>query len=313
MVAALAVLLALAVPAASAQTPELRAAEGDWVGYISFRGTTAQTDQTPRGGFEFTSAGAEVEGTFHWGAGVTQIGGVVSGPDTMPRFDLTTVVSNGVDIPDVTGGGEILFTAASCERLEGTGVNIDVEMMGAAEISEIVWWAVRGEAASDPAAFFEAFEALQVKVGDLLKSLEGGAVIAGGGIGGQIEPLLAEAETLAAQLSRAEGCGLEFYRSVIAAEVQRLVDYILANPDVDVFTLGQVLLAAVRAGVIGSGSAADSAGLEGAAQSLLADRIAAAADAEDVVELEVLSWMAEDLGWEDLAYDAIVALVRIGS
>ncbi|MDR9451166.1 MAG: hypothetical protein RI637_08115, partial [Acidimicrobiia bacterium] len=101
---ALACLLALVVPAASAQTPELRAAEGEWVGFISFRGTTAQTDQSFRGGFEFASAGGEVEGTFQWGGGVTQIGGVVSGPDTIPRFDLTSVMSNGVDIPDVTGG-----------------------------------------------------------------------------------------------------------------------------------------------------------------------------------------------------------------
>jgi len=100
-------------------------------------------------------------------------------------------VSNGVDIPDVSGGGEIRFTAATCERLEGIGVNIDVELIGAADISEAVWWAVRSEAATDPTAFFEAFEALQVKVGDLLKSLEGGAVIAGGGIVGQREPLLA--------------------------------------------------------------------------------------------------------------------------
>lgn len=98
----------------------------------------------------------------------------------------------------------------TCERLEGTGVNIDVEMMGRADIGEIVWWAVRVGAASDPAAFFEAFDALQVKVGDLLESLEGGTVIAGGGIVGRLEPLLAEAETLAAELNRAEGCGLEF-------------------------------------------------------------------------------------------------------
>lgn len=72
---------------------------------------------------------------------------------------------------------------------------------------------------------------------------------------------------------------------MIAAEVLRLVDYILANPDVDVFTLGQVLLVAVRAGVIGSGSDGASADIEVAAQALLSERIAAAAEAEDVVEL----------------------------
>jgi hypothetical protein len=113
------------VPAASAQTPALRAEEGDWSGHVSF----VSGNIAFRGGFRFTSIGGEVEGTFGWSGGGAVIGGVVSGPDTMPRFDLTSLVSNGVDIPDVTGGGEILFTAGTCERLEGTGVNIDVQQM----------------------------------------------------------------------------------------------------------------------------------------------------------------------------------------
>lgn len=309
----LACLLGLAAPAGSAQTSAPAASEGQWVGLISFRGTTAQTDQVFRGGFSFTSAGGEVEGTFQWGGGVTQIGGVVSGPATMPRFDLTSVVSNRVDIPDVSGGGEVLLTASTCERLEGTGVNIDVEMMGRASVSEMVWWAVRGEATSDPAAFFEAVEALQLQVGDLIDSLDLGAAIADGGIEGRIEPMLAEAERLAAAMDRSEGCGLEFYRAVIAAEVARLVDYLLANPDLDAFTVGQVLLTAVRAGVIGSGADAAGAELETAAQALLAKRIASAAAAENTVELEIWSLIAEDMGWEDLANDALLALVRIGS
>lgn len=311
--AALACLVALIVPTASAQTSELRAVEGDWNGSISFVGATAQTVQPFRGGFEFTSAGGQVEGTFNWGGGVTQIEGVVAGPDTMPRFNLTSVVSNGVAISDVAGGGEIMLTAATCERLEGTGVNIDVETMGRAEIGAIVWWAIRGEAASDPAAFFEAFEALQIKVGDLLKSFDAGAVIAGGGIVGQIEPLLTEAETLAAELGRTDGCGLEFYRSVIAAEVGRLLDFVLNNPDVNAFTLGQVFLMAVRAGVFGSGGETASADVEVAAHGLLAERIAAAIEAGNNSELEVLGLIAEDMGWIDLADEALFALVRIGS
>lgn len=307
---AVACLLGLVGSAVSAQPSGLRAEEGDWVGAISFRGTTARIDQTFRGGFAFTSAGGELDGTFQWAGGITQIGGVVSGPDTMPRFDLTSVVSNNVVIPDVSGGGEILFTAASCERLEGTGVNIDVERMGAADVSEIVWWAIRGGASSDPEAFFLAFQALQVTVGDLIASLDTGAVITGGGIAGQLEPLLVEAETLAAELDRTEGCGLEFYRSLIAGEVTRLVDYVLANPDVSVFTLAQVLLSAVRAGAMGS--AADGGDeLEAAAQTLVAERIAAAAAAENVVELEILSLLTEDLGWVDLTNEALVALIRI--
>ncbi len=309
--ASLACLLAMLAPAAAAQTSELRAGEGEWVGFISFRGEAGRVDQMFRGGFEFNSAGGALDGDFQWGGGVVQIGGVVNGPDTMPRFDLTSVVSNGEAVPDVSGGGEIQLTAASCERLEGTGVNIDVAIMGRAEISQIVWWAVRGNAASDPAAFFTAFEALQIKVGDLLKALDGTAVITGGGIIGQLEPLLTEAETLAARLARAEGCGLEFYRSVIAAEVGRLLEFVLTNPEVDVFTLGQVFLSALRAGVFGSGSEATGS-LESAAQGLLAERIAAAGAAEDVIELEILGLIAEDMGWADQANDALAALARIG-
>lgn len=308
---ALAVVMTMLAPAASAQNDGMRAAEGEWVGFISFRGATARTDLPFRGGFEFTSAGGEVDGTFQWGSGAIQIGGLISGPDTMPSFDLTSVVSNGVDIPDVAGGGEILLTDATCERLEGTGVNIDVEMMGSADVSQIVWWAVRRGATFDPSAFFEAFEALQTTIGDLLKSLEAGAVIAGGGIVGQIEPLLADAETLAAELGRVDVCGLEFYRSVIAAEVERLLDFVLTSPDVDVFTLGQVLLMAVRAGVIGSGAETINTAVEADVQELLAERIAAAIAASDPTELEVLGLIAEDLGLEDLADQVLSALVEM--
>jgi hypothetical protein len=94
--------------------------------------------------------------------------------------------------------------------------------------------------------------------------------------------------------------------------VARLVDFLLANPDLDVFTMGQILLSAVRAGVIGSGSEAGSGDVEAALQGLFADRIAAARQTESVSELEILLFIAEDLGWDDLAYDALAALVAIG-
>lgn len=298
-------LVAVVEPGASAQTTGLRAAEGEWVGYISFRGAFLTTDQTFRGGFEFVSEGGELEGVFQWGGGVTQVGGVVSGPDTMPRFDLTSVVSNGVNIPDVTGGGEIMLTAATCERLEGTG-----DWAGVADISEIVWWAVRGEAASEPAAFFDAVEALQVRVGDLVASIESGAVIVGGGVIGQLEPLMAEAEMLAARLSRTGGCGIEFYRSVIASQIRRIVEYVLLAPDIDVFTLGQTLLLAVRAGLIGGDDWSPQ--IAGGAQLKVEERISAAIEDADVVELTILAAIAEDMGWDDLAADTRFALEEIG-
>lgn len=131
----------------------------------------------------------------------------------------------------------------------GDRTNIDVENMGAADISEIVWWASLGDAASDPAAFFDALEALRFDVSGIITDLEAGRVLIGG-ITGQLEPALARAETLAAQLDRTEGCGIEFYRSVIADEVGRLLDYVLSNDDLSALQVGWVLLAAVRAGVI---------------------------------------------------------------
>lgn len=98
---------------------------------------------------------------------------------------------------------------------------------------------------------------------------------------------------------------------MIAAEVSRLIDAILANPDVGVYNLGQILLTAVRVGLIG-GEAANPE-VELAAHEVLAQRIQAAIEAEDFTELEILSLIAEDLGWDDLLYEAIYALIRIAS
>ncbi len=304
------VVVATAV-AATAQTPELRAAEGEWTGFSAFEGTSPQ-GRAPsfRGSFQFASAAGEVDGTFQWSSGETAIGGVVSGPDTRPRFDLTSVVSGGTSISDVSGGGEILFTAATCERLEGTGVDIDVERMGA-QIGNIVWWAIRDDATGDPGAFFESLQALRQDVGDVLDSLVVGRIVVGG-VFDRIEPALAEAERLAAQLDRTEGCGGEFYRSLVASEIEFLVEFVLDNPDMGVFELGQLLITAARAGVIGAGSGPEPGFLEVQVKELVQERIGAAIEAEDTVELALLGVIAEEVGWDDLAEDAAFALERFG-
>lgn len=299
------VMAAVAGVPASAQTAELRAVEGDWSGFVGFVGGGIPF----QGGFSFTSAGGEVDGSFGWSGGSTVVGGVVGGPDTKPRFELTSVTSGGVAVPDVSGGGEIEFTAATCERLEGTGVNIDVAQM--VDVGSIVWWAVRTGSASDLGSFFESLNALRDEVNDLLDRLESGAVILGGGVLGRIEPLLVESEELASELDRTENCGIEFYRSVIASEVERLLLFALSNGDIDVFTLGQILLTAVRAGVIGSGGESGPGVLDTASYDALAERIAAASSSSDTVELEILSVIAGDMGWVDLEAEAIVALMRI--
>lgn len=300
------VLLAALVPAASAQTGELRAGEGEWAGHVSF-----VSGGIPfRGSFQFTSVAGEVEGSFGWAGEGVSVGGVVTGPDTMPRFDLTSVVSNGIDVPDVSGGGEIMFTAGTCERLEGTGVNIDVAQM--VDVASIVWWAVRTTSTPDVDPFLDAYDALRLEVAGVLATLEAGGAVLGGGVFERIEPLLAEAERLAAQLQRTEGCGLEFYRSIVAIEVEQLLDHLFANPDVDEFLLAQILLTAARAGVIGSGNEAGPGEADLAAQALLEARIADAIEAADPTDLLVLALIAEDLGWDDLAADARFALEAVG-
>lgn len=293
--------LVTVVPAASAQTDPFRAEEGDWSGFVAFTGGGMPF----RGSFAFNSAGGEVDGTFQWAGPSVQIGGVVSGPDTMPRFDLTSVVSGGIDVPDVSGGGEIMFTAATCERLEGTGVNIDVAQM--VEIGSIVWWAVRSQSTADVEPFFEALQALREEVGEVLGNLEAGIVTVGG-IFDRVVPSLAEAERLASQLARSEGCGGEFYRSLLASEVEQLLLYVLANPDLNAFLLGQVLVTALRAGVIGSGSATSDGVLETATRDLIEVRVFTAIEEANATELLLLGAMAEDLGWDDLAADIQFAL-----
>jgi hypothetical protein len=180
------------------------------------------------------------------------------------------------------------------------------------DVSSIEWWAIRTTSAPDIRSFLDAYDSLRQEVADVLATLEMGGVVLGGGVLERIEPLLAAAERLAAQLSRAEGCGIEFYRSIIASEVGQIFDYLLANPDVNEFVLAQILLTAARAGLIGGGDEAGSTGNDAAAQALLEARILGAIEAADPVELLFLGLIAEDLGWDDLAADARFALEAMG-
>lgn len=294
---ALALVLGL-VPTASGQTSPMRAADGQWTGYVSFVGNGISF----RGSFEFESAGGQLDGSFGWAGADVTVGGVVSGPDTRPRFDITSIVSSGIDVPDASGGGEIEFTAATCERLEGDGVFIDVS--GRVDISSTVWWAVRRGTSPDVQPFFEALDALRQDVSDILDSLESGAIVVGG-VYHRLLPSLIDAEELASQLARSEGCGEEFYRSVITSEVERLFLFALANPDIDVFTFGQLMITAARAGVIGSGN--ESGGLDDYARDAFDARLFKAIEDADSTELLMLAAIAEDLGWDQLAADAVFA------
>lgn len=236
--------------------------------------------------------------------------GVVGGPSTMPQFALTGGVSRGVTLTDVSGGGEIEFTAATCERLEGKGVNWDQAFAGAATISDTVWWAVRSGSVSDPGVFFDAVAALRAKVSDILARLADGQDSTG--IARDVEPLMNEAEGVASTLNRSEGCGLAFYRSVIAAEIGRLLDYFVDNPHLNTVTFSLVVLMAVRAGLMGSGSETVDGSTEARVMEAIAERIAAAIDARDPDTLDYLANLSGYLGWEDLHREAILGIVEVG-
>lgn len=298
------------VPASAVADSHLHAAEGDWVGHISFVGFQLDGDPVPASGsFEFTSAAGTVDGAFQWANDRGMLfSGVVTGPDTLPEFAMNRVVVSGNAIPDASGGGKIQLTSATCERLEGTGVDI---VMPVPTPANIEWWALRTTAVEDPTEFFDALETLQSEVSLLIDDVETGRVILTD-VYRQFEAAIAEAAMRAAELDRTAGCGLEFYRSVIAAEVTRLVEIALRKPDIPVFVLAQILVAAAGAGVIGSGVEDGSVNIDTAARDVMGVRIADAAAAEDPVVLEILALVAEDMGWADLAADARDALAEIG-
>lgn len=311
----MAVLAALALasilPPAVAQPSGLEAGEGDWVGYVSFNaGSASGAGYFFRGGFEFSSQDGELDGTFGWSGNDVTMQGVVTGPSSMPRFSITGGVSQGVTLTDVSGGGEIVFTASTCERLEGMGVNWDQVLPGSVTISDAVWWAVRNDVVSDPGAFFDSVVALSTELNAILADFWSGAPI--GDVLPRIEPLMSDAEDLAAMLNRTDGCGLAFYRSVIGAELQRFVDRVLEMPGVPAYVFGQVMMISVRAGLLGAGAESGGGSLEARAMAAMADRIAVAIAEEDTVELVMLAAIAADLAWSELETEATLGLVEVG-
>lgn len=292
-------LLAATIAPANGQPAELRATEGTWIGQVSF----VSAGLAFRGSFQFVSAGGTVDGGFEWAGGGAVLGGTVTGPDTMPQFILTYGTSGGITIPDVTGGGEVQFLRASCERLEGIGVNIN----GPQTITDIDWWAIREGATEEPEAFFEALEGLQTEINLLIDDVEAGRIILTD-VFADLELAITAAEDLAADLDRTVGCGLEFYRSVIAAEVNRLLEFALESPDINVFDFARVVLAAVSAGLMGSGAEPFATELDTQVRSVVSWRIADAIEAGDEVELMVLAGLAEQLGYVDAAAQADAAL-----
>jgi hypothetical protein len=92
---------------------------------------------------------------------------------------------------------------------------------------------------------------------------------------------------------------------VIASEVERLLLFALNNPDINVFDFGQLMVTSARASVIGSGN--EAGGLDEVARGAFETRLNAAVEAADTTELLILGALAGDLGWEDLAQDALFA------
>ncbi len=292
--------LMAAVLPASAQTGR-RAAPGEWVGFVSFSTDVGDF----RGGFEFESAGGELEGSFQWSGDQQVISGVVSGPDTMPRFDLTSVVLGGAAIPDVSGGGEVELIHAGCERIEGRGVNVDVARL--VDMESVVWFAIRDGATTDPTAWFETMDGLRHDVSRIIDGILAGTAIHVGVLDG-VADLIVAAEIMASAMARFDGCDDAFYRSIIAAEIQPLLGFLIQDPDVPILEWNRVVLMLVRVGVIGSGSETGSADADDSVLGAFEARLEAAIENEDEIALVLLAGLADMVGWADLARRAQAAL-----
>lgn len=304
--------LAVSAPASGSQVAELEAGEGSWAGTVSFVGSSGGVTAAFSGGFDMVVfADGSVEGTFGWSrAGASPIiSGVIVGTASDIVFEITSVISNGVAIPDASGSGEVELTFVLCERIEGTAGRLDTS----AVVTNIVWWAVRDAAASASPGFLDATQELRVELNELIRTFEATGAIAFD----ELEVLLDEAEMLAAALPRTPQCGGDaFYRSIIAPELtQLLLAVALADPSVvDAATFERVVYAAARAGLIGfNPSVPSAAGLTSATLFGLDDRIEAAADSGDAESLEVYLTLAVMFGWTDQEAAAREALAEVGS
>ncbi len=276
---------------------------GDWTGVITFFGETGTAQGDFEGSFRLQAAGGVSTGDFDWqgivntaaGNVAVTIVGEITGDTTSPLFNLTGGTSGGIPIPDATGSGNIVLTNVTCESIEGTGENITT----AARISEIEWFAVRAGSALAGGTFFDDLRMLRLDTINLLGQIgeEDPLVLIV-----EINRLAAEADALLAEVDRTPECQASHFRSLIASNVERLVEAVLEDPRLaDAAEFADLVLLALRVGAWGPGAAdADAVDLEVAIIEELIRRVDEAIAADDGVALLHLGWLAYMLGFDDL-------------
>ena len=310
--------LALLTVGASAQ--QLAADEGVWQGQVSFRGESGDFDGRFAGTFSLNVLADEsVEGSFGWtntsGGTSTAIGGVIVGTSSEIRFEITDVVSNGVSIDGASGGGDVELTFVSCERIEGRAAQLDTS----ARVSEVIWFAVRDSVASLSPGVLAALAELGEQVNDVLVDYRATGVLDFGLLDGALN----QAEELGVALERSAACegDAALFRSLIAADLEPLLELVVGDglvpgdANVSAFVFQEIVFAALRAGLFGSGAAGTPPGsiYDDLVQVTIDERIDAAAARGDLDALSIYWSMSTMLGYEDLEAKAAAAIVEVAS
>ena len=297
VVAALVVALVTTVLTTGSQADShLSVPDGSWEGTISFAASGVLSGGTGFGGVSMESTGGTLSGTFAWEFASTQTAtvlGEVRGAANAPEFKITQILPAN---PDVSGDAPIqmFVLSAACESVTGSGTPVrPVDAVGH-------WRLWRAGATADLDALTLAIEQLE----DLIAEVEAG-VMSGAGIdSATLFFALLEADTLGSSVSRSPECGGSAafdHRSVAADAVERLLRLVLDNRDaVDTRSFANMVLAAVEAGIIGSGTSAAETDLEFAVIEEIEARIIAAGESGDSASLFQLGALTQQLGFESL-------------
>lgn len=289
---------------------------GSWVGFTDFRGMTRNADISPEGTFTLEAGSGSVSGEFAWfgiastslaGPVSVDIAGVLSGTTDVVEFTITSVVANGISAPGPDlGGGAMVWTLVTCERVEGAPTRVDTR----ADVSEVRFWAIRNEAERDPAELFATVKQLQAEIDEVQEGFETGSK-SPDALLFQLETLIATAEAASAELLRDPDCVDAFYQSVLAREFARLLKWALAEArlgGIEDALIQTIALMSVRAGILSPAGEYYNDALDADLRALVAERIDEAIGLSDQEAL--LSWwsVADLLGYDLLAEVALQVL-----
>lgn len=315
MIVAVVVATMLAPAGAQVAPTDKAAPSGFWVGFVDFAGVSSDAAIQPDGTFNMEVLDGEVLGSFQWnglatttaaGTVFVDIGGDISGPAEEIELTLTSVVTDGNPVPGGDlGGGAVAWSLVTCERLEGVPTRIDTR----ADISGISFWAIRSDAARDPAVFFDQLHDLRAQTNELRESFEAGG--SGDDLIVSLENTISAAELLAAALERDEFCLDKTYAALLAAEFDALLKWGLEEArlgGIDGATLYRLAMLALASGAFEVGGENYNEGLDGDLFDHLSDEIDAAIALGDTEALIIWWSIAYAVGYELLAGDAMTAI-----